>query len=96
MEEKEKTGEKKRERSKRKDDENCISNAEQVMKFSQGHWTFLGPGSEEKWYGSSSCDQKKENGIRWPANGTAIQGNLTPCVQRYQCPESWDPEDKEG
>ena len=32
-------------------DENCISNAEKVnnyaMRFSQGHWTFLGPGSEE-------------------------------------------------
>ena len=28
------------------------------MNFSQGHWTFLGPGSEEKWYGSSSHAQK--------------------------------------
>ena len=36
-------------------DVNCISNAEKVksyaMKFSKGHWTFLGPGSEEKWCG---------------------------------------------
>ena len=50
--------------SKRKNDENCILNAEKVknyaMKFSQGHWTFLGPGSEEKWYGSSSYAQKGE------------------------------------
>ena len=23
------------------------------MKFLPGHWTFLGPGSEEKWYGDS-------------------------------------------
>ena len=48
-------------------DENCISNAEKVknyaMKFSEGHRTFLGPGSEEKWYGTSSYAQKKENGI---------------------------------
>ena len=40
-------------------DENCISIAEKVknyaMKLSQGHWSFLGPGSEEKWYGSSTC-----------------------------------------
>ena len=38
-------------------DENCISNTEKVknyaMKFSRLHWTFWGPGSEEKWYGSS-------------------------------------------
>ena len=27
------------------------------MKFLQGHWTFLGPGSEDKWYGDSH-DQK--------------------------------------
>ena len=43
-------------------DGNCLSNAEKVknyaMRFSKGHWTFLGPGSEEKWYGSSSDAQK--------------------------------------
>ena len=30
------------------------------MKFSQGHWTCLGPGSGEKCHGSSSDAQKKE------------------------------------
>ena len=44
--------------SKRKNDENCTSNAERVkdyaMTFLQGHWTFPGPGSEEKWCGKSS------------------------------------------
>ena len=48
----------------KKHDENCSSNAEKVkndaMKFSQGHWTYLGPGSEEKWCGSSSYDQQGE------------------------------------
>ena len=41
--------------------EKCISNFEEVrnyeMKFLQGHWTFLIPGSEEKWY-RDSHDQK--------------------------------------
>ena len=41
----------------KKNDENCISNAEKVknyaMRFLQGHWRFLGRGSEEKWYGDS-------------------------------------------
>ena len=45
-------------------DENCISNAERgknyAKKFLPGHWTYLGPGSEEKWYGSSSYAQKGE------------------------------------
>ena len=48
----------------KKNDENCISNAEKVknyaMKFAQRHWTFWGPGSEEKWYASSSCAQTGE------------------------------------
>ena len=38
-------------------DEICISNSENVKtyakKFSQGHWTFLGPGDEKTWYGES-------------------------------------------
>ena len=42
--------------------EDFVSNAEKVknyaMRFSQGHWTFSGPGSEEKWYGSSSHARK--------------------------------------
>ena len=44
--------------------ENCMSNADKVknyaMRFSQWHWTLLGPGSEEKWYGSSSYAQTGE------------------------------------
>ena len=48
----------------KRNDETCVSSAEKVkncpMKFSQGHWTFFGPGSEEKWYGNSSHAQKKE------------------------------------
>ena len=46
----------------KKNDENCVSNAEEVknyaMRFSIEHWTFLGPGSEEKWHGSSNHAQK--------------------------------------
>ena len=43
-------------------DENCVSNAEKVknyaMRFSKGHWKFLGPDPEEKWYRSSHQAQK--------------------------------------
>ena len=41
----------------KKNDENCISNAEKLKNDSKrlqpGHWAFLGPGSEKRWYGSS-------------------------------------------
>ena len=47
---------------KNTNDENYVSNAEKVknyaMRFPQGDWTFLGPRSEEKRYGSSSHAQK--------------------------------------
>ena len=79
----------------KKNDENGISNAEKVknytMKFSQGHWTFLGHwtclglGSVEKWYGSSSYAQEGEWGFCSQQNGTAIQRNWSLCVQKYQC-----------
>ena len=41
--------------TRKRNDEICIWNSEEVKtyakKFSQGHWTFLGPGDEKKWYG---------------------------------------------
>ena len=37
----------------------CISNSEKdkeyAKRFLQGHWTFLGPGEEKKWYGALPC-----------------------------------------
>ena len=44
----------------------CIANskivADYARKFAHGHWSFLGLGSEQKWYGSSSY-KPKENGM---------------------------------
>ena len=43
-------------------DETCVSNAGKVKNFEKiflaGRWTLLGPGSEEKCYGSTNHDQK--------------------------------------
>ena len=65
----------------KKSDDNCTSNVEKVknyaMKFSQGHWTFLGPESDTR---------KKDS----QQNDTAIQRNWSSCVQEYQCFQSWD------
>ena len=37
----------------------CISNSKEVRdyakRFPGGHWSFLGPGDEEKWYGTHIC-----------------------------------------
>ena len=42
----------------------CMSNSSDVAayarRFSIGHWSFLGPGTEEKWYGTHIC---KPNGF---------------------------------
>ena len=43
-------------------EEKCVSNSEKVKtyakRFSQGHWTFLDPKNEKKWYGN--CNYKIE------------------------------------
>ena len=40
----------------------CISNSKEVRdyakRFQRGHWSFLGPGNEEKWY--ETCCRKPE------------------------------------
>ena len=36
--------------AKRNIDETCISNSEEVKRFSRGHWTFVGLGDEKKRY----------------------------------------------
>ena len=60
----------------KRNDDKCISNEEEVknyaMKFLPGHWTFLGPSSEEKWYGDSH-DQKRTVELHRQQDGTAIQ-----------------------
>ena len=44
--------------TKRGNSERCISNSEQAKnyaeRFPRGHWSFLGPGDEKKWYGTPS------------------------------------------
>ena len=58
-------------------EETCVSNAKKLKtyakRFSQGHWTFLGPGDEKKWYGN--CKYKPEG--KW--NSIASQ-----MVQRFK------------
>ena len=53
----------------RGNDENWMSYAAKgkkyAKKFSQGHWTFLGLGSEKKWYGGSSYENGTRQLIKW-------------------------------
>ena len=73
----------------KKNDENCISNAEKVKNYAKsflpGHWTFLGPGLEKRWYGDS-------HGGQWDrtANKTVQQfdRNWSSHLRKYQCFES--------
>ena len=50
---------------KERNEEMCIANsqvvAEYAKRFARGHWSFLGPGSEKKWYGTRTY---KPNG-KW-------------------------------
>ena len=59
------------------DDQNCISNAENVKnyakKFLPRHWTFVGPGSKKRWFGDSRSTRTV--GLHSQQNGTAIERN---------------------
>ena len=61
----------------RANDEMCIADADKVKdypkKFLQGHWTFLGPGSEKKGYGEPS----------YPPNGER-DSTANKMVQRFK------------
>ena len=37
---------------------NSKKNIEYAERFHPGHWSFIGPGSEKKWYGT--CDSKPD------------------------------------
>ena len=72
-------------------DEKCKSNAYEVAnyarRFPRGHWSFLGPGSEKKWYGTYS---DKPDGV-W---GTTAEDMMvefaetihSSTVSYFQCP----------
>ena len=48
----------------RNEEENCIANAPRVTgyarRFTRGHWSILGPGSEEKWCGTHTHQPNRE------------------------------------
>ena len=60
----------------KKNDESCISNAKNVKNYSKrflpGHWTFLCPGSEKKWYGSSYDGQCDRTATKWYSNSKKL------------------------
>ena len=68
----------------------CISNLQKgktcAKICSQGHWTFLSPGGEKKWYGTLLCTPEGT----WDPNGEAIQRYRSSSIQEYQRFESWD------
>ena len=77
----------------------CISNSAEIRdyekRFSQGHWTFLGPGNEEQWYGH--CFYKLEG--KWNSVPAKLLQRFEdtghPILTSGQCSESWNPEETE-
>ena len=66
-----------------------------ATRFSQRHRTFLGPGSEKKWYGESSYPPNGE----WDSTVNEMVQRFEESgdpVQKHQCFESWNAEKEEG
>ena len=62
--------------TKRGNKENCIANAlrvaEHVRRFTRGHWSFPGPGSEKKW--SGTCAHKPDG--EWDKTAEGMMPNF--------------------
>ena len=60
--------------TKTRNSERCISNSEHVKnsaeRFSRGHWKFLGPSDEKKWYGTLSYTHEG----KWDSIATEMVG----------------------
>ena len=60
--------------TKRNIDETCISNSKKAKLyakiFSRGHWTFVGPGDDKKWYGAQDTNliEWSPQHLRWCRN----------------------------
>ena len=63
----------------------CISNLEKVKeyakRFLQGHWTFLGPGEEKKWYGTLLYTTEGT----WDTATNLMVERFKDTGQEYQC-----------
>ena len=72
----------------RRNPERCECNSQTVAncsrRFLRGHWSFLGPGSEEKWYGT--CSDRRDGSWNQSAeNMTAIfSGSNISCLQCFR------------
>ena len=75
----------------KKNVENCISNAKKVKNYSKrflpGHWTFLGPCSEKKWYGSSLAGEwdRTANKMVQQFKETVIPFSQPPVLSVAEC-----------
>ena len=73
--------------TKKGNDGICLSNSEKVKEyaksFSQGHWTFLGLGDEEKWYGTPPYTPEGKWDSTATQNGGTIQRCRSSSIQEY-------------
>ena len=63
--------------TRKRNDGSSIANSEKVKayakRFSQGHWTFPGPGDEKKWYGTLSYTPEG----KWDSTASQMVERLT-------------------
>ena len=68
---------------------------EYAKRVSQGHWTFLGPGDDKKWYGTLPCTPEGKWDSTATQNGGTLRRYRSSSIQEYERFESWNSEDEE-
>ena len=69
----------------------CLANAGVVKvlarRFGVGQWSFIGPGSEKKWYSSENSPQGAWDNIAEECCWNSKKADILPSVQRLHCPD---------
>ena len=69
----------------------CLANAGVVKvlarRFGVGQWSFIGPGSEKKWYFAENSPQGAWDNIAEKCCWNSQKADILLCVQRLHCPE---------
>ena len=70
--------------------EECLANARVVKvlarKFDVGQWSFIGPGSEKKWYSAENSPQRASDHIADECCWNSQKADFLLSVQRLHCP----------
>ena len=73
----------------KENNESCVNNSRTIREYAEGflrgHWSFLGPGSEKKWYGTYDCKPDRSWNRIAEKNASEFRRIRPSDIPLYQC-----------